>query len=172
MEAEAFKAWLANPLSLLSIGSLVTALVWVVFGVLRAGAAAYAGKKGENLATKEDLANAVRQMKEFEEARTSVAHRDWIAREWKGVRARNLEPLLAALHESYDYIQAVVLFYFHEVGERVPNDFRAPRVRVLTLQQLYYPELSEQVNKYLDRCDDLRVLAINYWYMQQSPAPP
>ncbi len=160
---------LAAPFGLGAGAVIAVYLAQWVLSRLAAGGDGYTRKKGENLATKEDLADAVKQLKEFESARTEVAHNDWIAREWKGVRARNLEPFLAALHESYDYIQAVVLFYFHGVGERVPNDFRAPRVRVLTLQQLYYPELSEQISKYLDRCDDLRVLAINYWYTQQSP---
>ncbi|MFQ6308772.1 hypothetical protein [Lysobacter capsici] len=176
MEAEAFKEWLGNPLSWAPITAI---LGWIAWGLLRAlggGLDAYAEKKGEHLATKEDFAELLAQVREntrvTEKVRTEIAHEDWTAREWKGVRTRNLEALHAALHENYDYVQEVVRFYFHESGAHVDSSFRVPRVRLSTLQKLYYPELHASIALFQDRCDDLRILAINYSYTQANPSTP
>ncbi|WP_057921219.1 hypothetical protein [Lysobacter capsici] len=163
---------LAAPFSM-GAGAVIAVYVaqWVL-SRLAAGGDGYTRKKGENLATKEDLADAVKQLKEFESARTEVAHNDWIAREWKTVRARNLEVFAARLQENYEQAQAFCTSCMSGVvPQRASNS--GAEVALQSLQRLYYPELEASVAVLLDKCARVKACSSRYGRaVADAPAEP
>ncbi|UOF16609.1 hypothetical protein IEQ11_08180 [Lysobacter capsici] len=172
MDTDEFLKLLGQPFGL---GAGAVVAVYVVQWVLRrlgAGGDAYAAKKGQNLATKEDLADAVKQLKEFEETRAAVAHEDWVAREWKAVRARHLEAFEGGLQESYDYAQDLMQAAIFTAKEGLARNDGGVAIRLRTLQKLYYPELAETLTKFQGIAERLRILGAQYEFLRRQEPPP
>ena len=131
---------------------------WLVkssLGSLAKAGEAYAARKGENLATKEDFNQLLEQLRRNTEAteqiRTEIAHEDWTVREWKAARARKLEELIAAVNECHDWLQATRLEIRR--GED-PNLWRNhPALRARALQAIYFPDLQERVEVFIKKCE-------------------
>lgn len=144
--------------NLLAGGSLlgVIAVVgwWLAkqaINVFTAAGEAYAKRKGENLATKEDFDQLLHQLRKNTEAteqiRTEIAHQDWAAREWKAARSRKLEELLllvGAVDRWHDELWELTI-----AGNfgRPPKD--DPSDHALALQVMYFPELRDVVREFL-----------------------
>ncbi|SDY33597.1 hypothetical protein SAMN04487939_101895 [Lysobacter sp. yr284] len=170
MELKDVVALLAAPFGL-GAGAVVAviALQWVLKRIA-AGGDAYARKKGENLATKEDLVEAVRQLKRFEETRAAVAHDDWIAREWKAARIRNLETFEAGLQQSYEDAQTAVHATLTGSQEDLTHLGTGVSIRLRTLQKLYYPELGASLEAFQLAVEALPGMAIAcYFWSRQKP---
>lgn len=152
MDARELAELLAAPFGL-GAGAVVAVYVaqWVL-NRLAAGGDGYARKKGENLATKEDLADAIKQLNALETARAGVAHEDWSAREWKAARARKLEELILAMHAYHLWV--------HAMRERATRSLAidawegSHEPKIWAIQQVYFPELRELVSTFVARTND------------------
>ncbi|SDY33615.1 hypothetical protein SAMN04487939_101896 [Lysobacter sp. yr284] len=135
--------------NLLAGGSLIGIIALVGWWLAKkavdsftAAGEAYAKRKGENLATKEDFTQLLDQVKlttqATEQIRTNLGHQDWSAREWKSIRQRKLEEMLAEAG-------AVEAFLDHHRGQLTTQQFH--RVPIMPLDKfevlaaLYFPEL-------------------------------
>lgn len=112
-------------------------------GVFTAAGEAYAKRKSEHLATKEDFDQLLDQLRKNTEAteqiRTGIAHQDWSAREWKASRARKLEEFLTALNDCYEWLEATRRSIMR--GEEINLWQQHPAPRAQALQAIYFPEL-------------------------------
>lgn len=165
MEAEAVKTWISNPLSWTSIGMLAMMLFLFSLRLLGGGMGAYASKKGENLATKEDLKDAIEQIKAIEVTKAGVAHEDWTAREWRSARMRNLEPfvshVVAAVAAAGDTMHGYR-------SANVKDDDPSHAIKARTLQLLFYPEMQRALDNVLNPAYEGRVAAKDFYRAQMS----
>lgn len=138
----------------------LVAVQWV-WKRLGAGGDGYASKKGELLATKEDLDNAVKQLTALEGVRIDAAHKDWVAREWKAVRIRNLEVMSDRAFQHYVFTHQVARYHFLGESERErmagfdPFDY-GTIIRLMAIQKLYYPEIRQEVQRFAQACKALQ----------------
>lgn len=149
---EALQSNLAASGSLIGIIVLVgLALAKRCIDAFTAGGEAYAKRKGENLATKEDFNVLLDQIKKTtqatEEIRFELGHRDWSSREWKAARARKLEEMLLLIEDVsrwHDELWKITISGNFGGPERAD-----PSEHVLVIQTMYFPELEPDVRNYL-----------------------
>lgn len=126
-------------------------VILVLCMVASAFLGAYLRKRGETYATKADMEEVLKQLKEttqtVEEVRTAVAHQDWQSREWKTLRRTKLEELSISIHE----IHATSLSYMREIifAEQVASE-ELKGWKVVMLCMLYFPDLKGPVQKFLE----------------------
>lgn len=170
MEVNAFKEWLANPLSLFSVTALVVWAVWAVLRAYGAGAATYVSKKSEHLATKEDFDQLMAQLKANTEAteaiKAAVGQKDWIEREWKAVRIKNLELFMTSAFETLMEFRKQIDGY-EELTPATADD-GSSILRLRTLQKLYYPELDSSVNGFVLACYTARSEASTFYQKHRA----
>ncbi|WP_123647319.1 hypothetical protein [Lysobacter enzymogenes] len=153
MDLKAVVELLAAPFGL-GAGAVIAVLVgqWVLKR-LAVGGDAYASKKGENLATKEDFDQLLEQLKRntaaTESIRTELAHQEWTAREWKAARARKLEEFLAAADACYVWLQMVRQTILRNEDPELWDGDPAPKARAIQL--IYFPELEQLFRAFSER---------------------
>lgn len=108
----------------------------------------YGKKRGENLATKDDFAQLLEQVKQTtavaEEVKLRVNHADWATREFKVLKRIKLEELIQTIHEAEDWIDA---FRNHKLfDEPDPGVSLIPKISRLVV--LYFPELDDCIRNY------------------------
>lgn len=118
---------------------LVAAVVGTLFGAWFSG---YGKKKGENLATKEDHHELLRQIKintsTVEEIKFDLAASDWMTKEWKTLRRQKLEEMIATMISLCDHQKSLQDSLIFEHGERPANVDIFPRITMLC--EIYFPE--------------------------------
>src|SRR5262245_52346586 len=82
---------------------LITAALTALSAGIVAWVGAYLKIKGENLATKQNFDDLLKQQEEtakaVEDIKSEISQRDWARREWANLRRIKLEALLAAAPE-------------------------------------------------------------------------
>lgn len=156
------------------LGTSFSATAGAVFAVIvaqwvikRLGAAGdgYASRKGENLATKEDLKDFIDQLRAIETAKAGIAHDDWTAREWRAGRMKNLEPFMScAVTALASYTQLMHDWRSGAEG----NDDATPVIKARTLQLLFYPELEQALDGFLGACTEGRMAAKRFYRAQMA----
>jgi hypothetical protein len=145
----------------------VIAAQWVI---KRLGAAGdgYASRKGENLATKEDLKDFIDQLRAIETTKAGIAHEDWTAREWRAARMKNLESFVtSAVTALSTYTQLM-----HDWRSGIQgNDDPSPVIKARTLQMLFYPEFEQALDGFLGPCIESRQAAKDFYYSQMALDP-
>lgn len=126
---------------------LVAAAVGAVFGAWLSG---YGRRKGENLATKEDHDELLRQIKSntltVEGIKIDLAATDWITKEWKTLRRQKLEELITSMVALCDHQQALQDSAIFNHGERPANIDLYPKITMLS--ELYFPECKELCDRF------------------------
>lgn len=152
---------------LLSGGSV---WLFLLITALFAGAGAYFGKylgtKGANLATKEDFNNLQDQLSAstrlVEGVKSEIARTDWVAREWDALRIKKIEELMTIMHESEIYFDAKRnAFIKDEFHPDTP-----PFDQAIIISELYLPELTNAVGRYIYQCRGMVVKMNELWILK------
>ena len=144
--------------NLLASGSLIGVVALVGWALAKKGVEiftaageAYAKRKGENLATKEDFHQLLDQVKKTtqvtEEIRSELGHRDWSSREWKAARARKLEEMLLLIDDVSRWHDE--LWKLTVNGSAESPGRPDPSEHALVIQMMYFPELAAEVREHL-----------------------
>lgn len=132
---------LANQLHSWQYYSLIFAVA-LVAGALGSFAGAYLKRRGENLATKADFNEVLRQIRATtlltESVRSEISNADWTAREWKNIRRIKAEELLVAVNDAQAALDAMSYSYLFGAADTTHGD---PAGRVSMLAALYFPEV-------------------------------
>ena len=131
---------------------LVNAVVMAVVGILATLGTSYSRTRGQNLATKHDFDELLRQLEANTEAvetiKSEVSQRDWAQREWTNLRRIKLEALLEKMHECETYLERCRSAALEgSAGESGPvlDDFR-------TIADMYFPELRKETGEFVMEC--------------------
>ncbi|MET4728016.1 hypothetical protein ABIE09_001823 [Lysobacter enzymogenes] len=124
-------------------------------------------RKGENLATKEDFDQLRDQLRKntetTEQIKSAIGREDWLDREWRTIRARNLEQIASNSQKTLILVyQAAVAWRSGQVAND-PDPSAA--IALQTHQSLYFPELSLEVSAFLSSLHDLRDDAFEFYMM-------
>lgn len=126
---------------------LVLLLAIGVVAFLAAWLGGYAGKRGQQFATRADMDELIQQTKrttrEVERIRSDISFTEWVAREHRTLRRTNLEELLHTAAETMTWVSGCQVRIFEEQGRNLWNTdiTRSPVFRVATVTKLYFPEL-------------------------------
>lgn len=105
----------------------------------------YLGKRAEVYATRSDLQEVLRQLKETteltEQVKVAVSHADWLAREWKAIRRTKLETLVETAISLTQWLDHQRSVSFFQAEQKYPTP---PADRVDMLVALYFPELESE----------------------------
>jgi Asp-tRNA(Asn)/Glu-tRNA(Gln) amidotransferase A subunit family amidase len=106
----------------------------------------YLQKRAETQATKADLEEVAKQMRQtaaaVEEVRSEIAHSDWAKREWQSIRRIRLEELVTALHSLEEWRNKE---WDYRAFGRAKNIDPTPLRRIQALTDLYFPELRDTI---------------------------
>lgn len=132
----------------------------LVSGAIGAYLSKYFGKRGETAATKADFDEITRQLKETtkisEEVRSSVSHKDWVAREWKTTRRIKLEELVNHAMSVNDWATNLLSSYSETLSESKLFDERkmenerirfssSPAEKSVAISVLYFSDIETQL---------------------------
>ena len=118
----------------------------------RAGIVAWVGAylkiKGENLATKQNFDDLLKQQEEtakaVEDIKSEISQRDWARREWANLRRIKLEALLEKMHGCQTYLDQYDAYSRdHTLKAAAPE--HDPMGELQTIAELYRPELRDEV---------------------------
>jgi hypothetical protein len=137
------------PLGLLTILNLfIVALV----SALTALGVSYFRTRGQNLATKHDFEELLRQLKinteSVETIKSEVSQRDWAEREWTNLRRVKLEALLEKMHECDVYLERR---RHSAMDGEVAKPERSP-VDELDVLAALFPELKNEADRFSFIC--------------------
>lgn len=123
----------------------------------------YARTRGQNLATKADFNQLSEQVRKTtittEEIKTSIAHTDWSAREWKKLRKIKLEELLSTVYEIHEWFRINTNYRLFN-SEIEPNTPPFMKIRMLVI--LYFIEdLSTEIDALENISAKYKLLLIN-----------
>lgn len=125
----------------------VLAALFIIFGAASGFASNYLQKRAQNLATKADFEELLRQLKITTEATESVkvaiAKNDLNEREWRTIRKIKLEELIIAIYDTAHWLNKESDLRFFG-GSTISN--LLPIWKVEALSNLYFTELVQQVN--------------------------
>jgi hypothetical protein len=138
------------PLGLLMIVNLVIA---ALVSALTALGVSYFRTRGQNLATKHDFVELLKQLRAntelVETIKSEVSQRDWAQRERTNLRRIKLEALLEKMHECEEYLDR----RRHTAAEgRAATPERDCISELQALTTLYFPELKNEVDQYVLIC--------------------
>lgn len=105
----------------------------------------YFEKRGESYATKSDLTEILRQLKQTtevtEQVRAAISHADWLSREWKVLRRTKLEELVQSAISLEQWLNQQRSVWFFGSEEKDPSP---PTGHVSMITTLYFPELEQE----------------------------
>jgi hypothetical protein len=132
---------------------VVMALVSALVGAFAALGTSYFKTRGQNLATKHDFDELLKQQEATAEAveaiKSEVGQRDWTQREWTTLRRIKLEALLEKMHECG--------LYLHRRHDRAVDGLAATPERdciseLDAMATLYFRELKDEVDRFVHIC--------------------
>jgi hypothetical protein len=143
---------------------LVMVLVSALVGAFAALGASYFRTRGQNLATKHDFNDLLKQQEKTAEAvetiKSEISQRDWAQREWTNLRRIKLEVLLEKLHECETYLDRHTGRFLG--GESLDHEEGDPANALLALGDLYFPELKDESGRYYIHWKELIVLGLKH----------
>jgi hypothetical protein len=135
---------------------IVNAVVAALVGALAVLGTSYFKTRGQNLATKHDFDELLKQQRDTAEAvetiKSEVSQRDWARREWTNLRRVKLEALLDKMHECETYLDrrrnAALGGELAEKERDVVNEFA-------TISTLYFhDELRKEAHDFYIQCKE------------------
>lgn len=131
-------------LCLVAVGSFVGA--WLT---------AYAADSGKLKAINANISLVLEQLalttKTAAEIQLSLAHSDWVSKEYKTARRHNLEKLLYALYETRDWMGALIM---SPPSGKTVDVTQSPINKVVVIATLYFPELSQFQSSFFNAHSD------------------
>jgi hypothetical protein len=148
---------------------VVMALVSALVGALAALGTSYFKTRGQNLATKHDFDELLKQQEATAEAveviKSEVSQRDWAQREWMNLRRIKLEALLEKMHECETYLDRCRSAANRLAGAKEGAAFDQFRPAVFdefsTIADMYFQELRKETNDFVLECRQEAVAVIN-----------
>jgi hypothetical protein len=137
-------------------------LLIIVLSAIASGAASYFGaylkRKGETLATKEDMAELQAQLRRntetTESVKSAISVDEWTHKEYRAARRVKLEELMFALHSVRSWITLQIP---HLTRDAFTEDQSSPLDTVQVLAALYFPEMGKEVDALAWAFRDVRV---------------
>jgi hypothetical protein len=130
--------------------------------------AAYAAKLGQNLATKADFEEILRQARlttqEVENIRSEISFGEWTAKEYRSLRRVKLEELLLTAYDSQQWLLSEHnrVVFKSSVQQEAPEQAPSPITKTVMLGGLYFPELRKEIRA-LQQAHDSWVLWLRQW---------
>jgi hypothetical protein len=136
------------------VATLVAAAIATVVGSFLSE---YFKTKGKTLATKADFDELQRQLAKQTEAvetiKSEISRRDWAQREWQNLPRTKIEALIEKMHDCGEFLEK------HGAAARRAESLtdRDPLNELSTIATLYFPELSNEADKYTITCREMLV---------------
>jgi hypothetical protein len=132
---------------------ILNVVIAALVSALTALGVSYFRTRGQNLATKHDFDELLRQLRANTEAveaiKSEVGQRDWARREWTNLRRVKLEALLEKTHECELYLD-------QRRGSAIEGKSGTPARDCISeldvLGALYFPELKSEVDRVVINC--------------------
>jgi len=145
--------------------TIVNFVIAALVAALTALGVSYFRTRGQNLATKHDFDELLRQLRTntelVETIKSEVGQRDWARREWTNVRRTKLEALLGKMHECELYLD-------RQRESAYEGEPAKPEIDCISeldvLADLYFPELKDEVDRFRSICRStmLRISELRY----------
>jgi hypothetical protein len=141
---------------------ILNVVIAALVSALTALGVSYFRTRGQNLATKHDFEELLRQLKinteSVETIKSEVSQRDWAQREWTNLRRIKLEALLDKMHECETYLDRVRSAAIRGETERGPdviNEFD-------TISTLYFRELKKEADEFYVASKELMITLLDF----------
>jgi hypothetical protein len=133
-----------------SINQILLYVCTPLLGFIGGFFGAYTKKRGENLATKADFDELLKQHKITQGVKLELGHSDWVLKEQKTIKRQKLEEFILALYETEEWLddyRSEHVFFIKTIQTKISPIFK---LEMITL--LYFQEFDDEIHLYARNC--------------------